>query len=106
MTAIKSTLSTVFIKTRIDATVNGQTYDPTGDVVQAAFVAPGTNPAALDWKIASWETTNFGAHYARCLVGPGVGAALDLVAGNYRMWVKITDNPEVPVLEAGGIRVY
>lgn len=106
MSATKSVLSTVYIKSQITATVNGvYPYNPTVDVVQAAFVAPGTNPGALDWKSASWETKG-STYFARCLVGPGVGAALDLVAGTYRMWIKITDNPEIPVLEAGNLRVY
>lgn len=106
MSATKSTLSTVFIKSQVTATVNGvYPYNPTGDVVEAAFVAPGTSPSALDWKTASWETKGT-SYFARCLVGPGPGAVLDLAAGTFRMWVRVTDNPEAPVLEAGNLRVY
>lgn len=107
MTAVKSTLSTVYIKSRITATVNGVTnYDPTGDTVVIAFVAPGVTPAGADFKAASWETVGSSNYYARALVGPGPGAVIDLAAGSYRMWIKITDNPEIPVLEAGTVRVY
>lgn len=106
MTATKSTLSTVYIKSQVTATVNGVSpYDPTGDVVEAAFVAPGVTPGALDWKLGSWETLN-STYRARCLVGPGVGAVINLAAGTYVMWLRITDNPEIPVLEAGNVRVF
>ena len=105
MSATKSVLSTVFIKSQITATVNGvYPYNPTADVVEAAFVAPGTNPGALDWKAATWETKGT-TYSARALVGPGPGAVINLPVGTYRMWVRITDNPEIPVLDAGNVRV-
>jgi hypothetical protein len=105
MSATKSVLSTVYFKSQVTATVNGvYPYNPTSDVVEAAFVAPGTNPAAPDWRLGSWETKGT-SYFARALVGPGPGAVIDLPAGTYRMWVRVTDNPEIPVLEAGNVRV-
>jgi len=103
MSATLSVLSTVFVKSKITATVNGvYPYNPTADTVEAAFVAPGVNPAALDWKAASWETQGT-SYFARCLVGPA--GVVTLAAGTYKMWVRVTDNPEIPVLEAGNVRV-
>lgn len=94
-----SDLSTVFIKSRIVATKNGAAYNPTGDVVEVAFKLPGVDPAGPDWHAASWETAGT-AYYARLLVGPVGG--LVLAVGTYIMWIRITDSPEVPVLDAPG----
>lgn len=94
-----SDLSTVFIKSRIVATKNGVFYNPTADVVEVAFMAPGVDPAGPDWHAASWETAAT-SYYARLLVGPVGG--LVLAVGTYHMWIRITDAPEVPVLEAPG----
>jgi hypothetical protein len=99
MSVVISDLSTVFIKSRIIATKNGASYNPTGDVVEVAFKLPGVDPAGPDWHAASWETAGT-AYYARLLVGPAGG--LVLAVGTYRMWIRITDAPEVPVLEAPG----
>lgn len=99
-----SILSTVFVKSRITATKNGLTYNPTADVVEVAFVGPGVTPTPADWHAASWETGGIGVYYARLLVGPVAGLALPV--GTYVMWARITDNPEVPALEAGPLRIY
>jgi hypothetical protein len=104
MSVSMSDLSTEYIKSRITATKNGATYDPTGDVVEVAFKTPGVDPAALDWHAASWETAGT-AYYARLLVGPAGG--LVLATGTYKMWIRVTDAPEVPVLEVpGAVRIY
>lgn len=103
--ATKSVLSTVYIKARVVARVNGAAYNPTADTVQAAFKAPGVSPGPGDWLAASWETSGT-SYFARVLVGPGAGAVVDLAVGTYDMWLKITDNPEIPVVEAGTLRVY
>lgn len=104
MSVVISDLSTVYVKSRIIATVNGATYNPTGDPVEVAFKPPGVDPAGPDWHAASWETAGTSYH-ARLLVGPVGG--LVLAAGTYKMWIRITDAPEVPVLEAPGtVRIY
>lgn len=104
MDVTKSVLSTVFIPARVEAHIfNTVTvYDPTGLPVEAAFKLPGVNPAAPDWKTATWFTGSFGRFFALCLVGPGAGAALNLTAGTYKMWLRITGNPEIPVLPVDG----
>jgi hypothetical protein len=100
----KSVLSTEFIPARVQAHLFNTNiiYNPTGDVVEAAFKAPGVNPANPDWVAATWVTVNQSRFFALCLVGPGVGAAINLSAGTYKMWLRITDNPEVPVIPADG----
>jgi len=78
--------------------------DPTSDTVQMAFV--NGEPTSGDWKTATWEadsSTNPTTYYARCLVGPG--GTVTLSDGDYQVWVKITDSPEVPVLKAGRLVV-
>lgn len=100
MSVVISDLSTVFIKTRIMATKDGNVYNPTSDVVEVAFKAPGTDPATLDWQTASWETAGTNVFYARLLVGPAGGYVLP--TGSYRMWIRVKDNPETPVMEAPG----
>lgn len=77
--------------------------DPTSDTVQMAFLAQGAAPASGDWKTASWYTDSTGTipvYYARCLVGPG--GTTSPSTGTYVVWLKFTDNPEVPVLRATG----
>jgi hypothetical protein len=101
-----SVLSTEFVQVPVSATVNGSSgYNPTADLVQMAFVATG-NPAVSDWKTGSWQTvTSSGGpvFLAQCLVGPS-GAA-ELAAGTYNIWLKVTDNPEVPVRQVGLLQI-
>ena len=104
MSVVISDLSTVYIKSKIVATKNGASYNPTADVVEVAFKPPGVDPTGPDWHAASWETAGT-SYYARLLVGPVGGTVLPV--GTYRMWIRITDAPEVPVLEAPGtVRIY
>jgi hypothetical protein len=79
--------------------------DPTADVVQAAFLPVGQNPAGGDWKAAGWTVVGGSRKlfYAGCLVGPG--GVITLAAGIWQPWVKITDSPEIPVLPASGLLV-
>jgi len=98
-----SVLSLQYVKTSVQARVNGVVINPTNDAVQFAFPAPGVNPVPGDFKVGSWETTTGGAYYARCLVGPGGTVALTV--GTYDVWVKVTDNPEIPVARIGNMRI-
>jgi hypothetical protein len=72
--------------------------NPTGDVVQLAFVPPGTEPQGADWKAGNWFTdaTNPArpVYYAVALVGPA--GTFVLAKGTYVAWLKWTDNPEIP----------
>lgn len=99
MGAEMSTISLEYVKVPVSFTENGAVQDPTGDVVQMAFVASGSTPTGPDWVNASWETVGPRSFNARTLVGP---TAKVLVAGTYKVWVKITDSPEIPAKPAPG----
>ncbi len=96
--------STQYVLVPVVFEVDGAAADPTADTVQMAFITPGTDPISGDFKSATWENTGTDTYAARCLVGPS-GGATTLSAGSWSVVVRITDNPEIPVLDAGFIRV-
>lgn len=101
-----STASTEYVLARVTARVSGGFANPTTNTVQMAFLATQLAPISGDWKSASWETDAVSepdTYYARCLVGPA--GTVTLAAGDYEVWVKITDSPENPVLRCGQLRV-
>jgi hypothetical protein len=78
--------------------------NPTGDTVQFAFTLNGADP--VTWYTGSWASTTAlinGAYIALCLVGPG--GAVTLNRGTWSCWIKITDDPEVPVIAAGQLAI-
>ena len=87
-----------FPVTAVDA--DGVVVDMTGDVVQIAF-QPVRATSALDWQSAVWDPDAATAT-VRVLFGTGVFA---LAAGVYDVGLKITDNPEIPILSAGTLYV-
>ena len=98
-----SSLSTIYVQVPVAAVVNGQPYNPTGDTVQMAFPAQSANP--VTWYEASWtDGPSTGSYLAQCLVGPQ-DATVDLATGTYGIWVQITDNPEIPVINCGTLVV-
>lgn len=98
-----STASTQTVLVPVTATILGAPYDPTGDAVALAFLANGVTPSSGDWHAATWQTFG-GANYAACLVGPANGGVV-LAMGTWTTWVRVTDNPEVPVMQAGYLNV-
>lgn len=102
-----SHLSTEYVLIPIQVTKSGASYNPTSDVVQFAFMPNAVQqPQNNDWVTGSWETVSTNIIYpynAKCLVGPTGSTALTL--GNYIIYLKITDNPEVPVLTVGQLTV-
>jgi hypothetical protein len=95
MTVLMSVLSEQFIVVPVTLARSGAPYDPTADAVSFAFTAPGKQPVSTDWVNGQWETTPRGTYNAKCLVGPT--GAIALPVGTYLIWVRVTDNPEVPV---------
>ena len=85
----------------------GAALNPTSDPVYMAFLPQATQqPASGDWKTAIWAARASDVIYpyaAFCLVGPGGTTELDL--GTYVMYLKVTDNPEVPVLVTGYLQI-
>lgn len=84
-------------------TILGAAHDPTGDVVQMGFTADdSTEPTT--WYSASWAGALGGNDYvATCLVGPG--GTVQLPLGTYVQWVKVVDNPEIPVMICGMVQI-
>ena len=107
MSATISALSLIYVRVPVQATKAGVQYNPTADSVVMAFVPVGTVPASGDWKAATWEVENATAqvptYNARCLVGPG--GTVQLAQGSYVVWVKVTDSPEIPVLQSDALTV-
>ena len=98
--------SSPYLQVQVIATLYGNSYDPTSDVVQVAFVPlPNSgsvpNPVSGQWNTAGWETDSSPAvpavYWASILTGPAPGGVA-LAAGAYKVAVQVTDSPSVPVL--------
>lgn len=76
----------------ISVPVSASGLDISTDPVELAFMQD-VEPTDADWVAADWV-----AGAARVLIG---AAGVVLLPGTYTVWVRITDNPEVPVLQAG-----
>jgi hypothetical protein len=93
-----------FVYAPVQAVLAGNPYDPTGDVVNMAFIPTSDDPGVSDWMAASWDPGGGPSVFlARCLVGPG--GAVTLVAGAYQVWVQIYDTPEIPILRSDRLLV-
>lgn len=98
-----SSASTQDVFVPVTAGINGVAYDPTADPVSLAFLPNGVTPSIGDWHNATWQTLG-GVNNAVCLVGPANGGVV-LATGTWTTWVKISDDPEVPVLQAGYLNI-
>lgn len=102
-----SQLATEYVLIPVSATKSGAAYNPTGDTVQFAFMPTPTQvPQVSDWVSGSWETDSSNVLYpysAKCLVGPAGTVTLGI--GTYIVYIKITDNPEIPVLIGAQLQV-
>lgn len=97
----QSSLSTEYVPVDVKATVHGAPYDPSADAVAFAFMTNSSaTPSSGDWHAGSWDTIGLNRWVAQCLVGPGTGGVA-LSTGTYWIWVKVTDDPEVPVEQVG-----
>lgn len=77
--------------------------DPLADVVKVALVERGKTPIDADFLTAEWVPGQVWAAgvdvRARRLVAKGT-----LVRGEiYRVWVQVTDSPEVPEMLCGTV---
>ena len=90
-----------YAQASVRASVQGEPYNPTADAVEFAFTAESGRPTT--WYPGGWDGTEprppGNAYIAHCLVGPG--GTVELPAGTYTMWIRITDNPEIPVIPFG-----
>ncbi len=98
--------ATEFCRVPVSIKKNGAIYDPTSDVVRFAFPITRDSSAAT-LLTGSWEidtSTTPTTFWARCLIGSGVGGN-PLTVGEYFIYVKITDNPETPVIAGGQLLI-
>lgn len=102
-----SQLSTQYYLVPIAAAKAGASYNPTGDQVLFAFMPQATQvPTGGDWVAGSWDTNTTSLLFpysAKCLVGP-LGTTNPGI-GNYYVYVKVSDNPEVPVTIVGLLEI-
>ena len=98
-----SHLSLQYVGVPVNATtLSGVSKNPTADPVSMAFMPQATQaPQLTDWQSAIWATRSndiLNPYAAACLVGPG--GTIQLGIGTYVIYVKITDSPEILVLQA------
>lgn len=97
-----SAASTIYVRATVNADdEQNLPRNPTGDTVEIGFSLTSAAPGSF--MTAAWVTVTNASpviYRARVLVPAGT-----LVAGTYTMWLRITDNPETPVIPAGQIRV-
>jgi hypothetical protein len=102
-----SQLATEYVLIPVTVTKAGLAYNPTGDTVQFAFAATPTYvPQVSDWVAGAWDTDTTNILYpytAKCLIGPS--GTITLGIGTYIIYLKITDNPEIPVLIGGQLQI-
>lgn len=98
-----SALSTEYVRYQVTASLSGNPYNPTTDVVSLAFPAVGVAPVTNDWHTGSWETIG-SSYFARLLIGPANSGTV-YAAGTYDAWVRITDSPEIPARKVGTLTI-
>ncbi|MGR3875800.1 hypothetical protein ACUXZZ_45525 (plasmid) [Streptomyces graminifolii] len=95
-----------FVQARVQATVAGQPYNPTVDTVEFAFTSIGGRPET--WYPGGWDGTDpipgTTDYRAQVLIGPGSNGPV-LAAGKYAVFLRITDQPEVPVMPVGQLNI-
>ena len=100
-------LATMYVFIPFAVTKSGLPYNPTGDAVAFAFAPTATYvPQNTDWVAGSWDTDTTQVIYpysAKALVGPA--GTITLGIGTYIMYVKVSDNPEIPVLICGQLQI-
>ena len=102
-----SHLSLQYYFVPVQVTKLGVAYNPTGDTVQFAFMPTPTQvPGNTDWVAGSWDTSQASVLFpynAKCLIGPG--GTITLGIGTYISYMKVTDDPEIPVTVVGQLQV-
>ena len=103
MTIRIHSLSKEYVRVPVRAKEAGIVVNPTALAVAIAFKASGA-PVGGDFLGAVWETdatTDPDTYFARILVGGTASGATAALANDlYRVLVKITGAPEIPVIES------
>jgi hypothetical protein len=94
----RSVLDTEYLTYPVAFVIGGVAQNPTADPVAFAFMPNpiNANPGSGDWHTGQWISSGSGTYSAQTLVGPANGGTA-LVVGLYNVWIRITDNPEVPI---------
>lgn len=95
-----------YVQALVDVTADTGAYNPTVDVVEFAFTTGTSRPTT--WYAGAWDGTSpipgSNTYRAQVLIGPGsTGPVLD--PGKYAVWIRITDNPEQPVISFGWLSI-
>jgi hypothetical protein len=81
-----------------------------GITLSAQVVAIAVQPARIEpdedttWRTAAWAGTAGVARAARILIGPSTSNVIP--KGEYDIWSKLTDNPEIPEVHHGRLSIY
>jgi hypothetical protein len=100
-----SSLTSEYIRSRVDAKEAGVQVDPTATAPEFAFMTDAaTEPSS--YTLGSWETDNTGpdpVYYARIQVG--TGGDIVLTDDDYWVWLKVVSAPETPIRRIGRLKV-
>ena len=94
--ATLSVLATEYLNYKVVAKRAGVVVDPTVDSVQFAFTRNDDSPS--NWVTGSWDTYPDGSTVAKILIGPA-NSGVALAVGQWIPWIRVTDSPEVPIVE-------
>lgn len=74
--------------------------DLSSDTVDVAFVPQGTRPDTGDWITCQWTADTPGSVDVKFNMGTGSFDLTDWGGKSYKRYVRITDSPEIPIIEA------
>lgn len=102
---IISVESTQYIAVPVSAVLpDGTTVNPTADLVEFAFLPVGDTPdGTATWVAGAWFAGTGAGYFAEILIGPA--GVVTLPVGQYAVWLRIHDNPEVLVLASTAIQI-
>lgn len=95
-----------YVRIPVTAASEGVFINPTSSTVQMAFLVGNADPQSGDWQTAIWDQTAppTATYVAQCLVGPG--GTIALVVGQYQVWVRLIDEPEIIVRPVGVLNIF
>lgn len=102
-----SSQSVDFLTAWVDSTRGGavEGVSLSSQPVAIAFTAVGHDPdVTTTWRSATWFGTAGVARGAGILIGPGTSHVI--AEGKYEVYVKVTDNPTIPVGHAGRLTIF
>jgi hypothetical protein len=90
-----------YVQCVVQVSAGNEAYNPTADEVQFAFVQGSSYPST--WYTGSWTQNLQSQYVAQCLIGPA--GTVTLTPAQWTVWVKITDDPEIPIRTAGTVTI-